>query len=390
MQEAFTSKGFQVNQTLWNFYASGAGSTYKRTSPETQCTQWRQWKVNEVPWSVYTPTVISSFTNVSKDSIAIVTISRTGGEYSDLHFNYSGNNDTVGGNARGEFENTPEDNGYLGLTNEEDQMLTNIASLKNSGVFKKVVLLLNTGNPIRFRDLKPYANDIDACMWIGQPGSYGINAVVDLLRGQDRDGNKLSPSGHLTDTFMYDLNSSPSTLNDGNYIYQGDLAGLGVYNPSSNYYNTYTVYQEGIYVGYRYYETRYEDSVFGNGNASSTAGAVASETNWKYDEEVAFPFGYGDSYSNFAFTDFNVEQDSKGDFVATVKVTNEGDIPAKEAVQIYLQKPYTDYDKTNNIEKASIELAGYKKTNTLGHGQSQTVTINIPKEYCKTYSQREV
>ena len=385
MKDAFSQKGFSVNNTLWDFYSSGDGSKYKRTSPEGECTQWRQWRVNEVPWNVYTTDVKNSFANPGKKSVAIITISRTGGEYSDLHYNYSGNNDFIGGNALNQFENTPEDNGYLGLTDEETALLDNIKSLKESNVFEKVVLLLNTGNPIRFKDLMPYQETLDACMWIGQPGSYGINAVVDLLKGSDKNGKPVAPSGHLPDTFMYDLNSAPSTENDGNYVYKGDLAAMGLYDPSNNYYNTYSVYQEGIYIGYRYYETRYEDALLGKGNASSTAGAVASSSNWKYEEEVAFPFGYGDTYASFAFSDFQVAKTPEGDFEASVKVTNTGSIPGKEAVQVYLQKPYTAYDVQNHIEKSAVELAGYAKTGEIPVGGSEDVTISIPREYFKTY-----
>lgn len=384
MKDAFTDKGFSVNQTLWDFYKSGAGSSYNRTSPATNCKQWQVWDVNEVPWSVYTNDVKNSFVNNTKDSIAIITISRTGGEYSDLHYNYNAANDFVGLNAGGSKENTPEDNGYLGLTDQEEELFQNVATYKNAGTFKKVVVLLNTGNPLRFKDLTTYYPSIDACMWIGQPGSYGINAVVDLLKGKDASNKDAIPSGHLVDTFMYDLNSAPASYNDGNYRYQGDLSKL--YKPESNYYNTYSVYKEGIYIGYRYYETRYEDTVLGQGSATSPVGSIAggSGNNWDYEKEVAFPFGYGDTYTTFAYSNFSVTEQDKS-YEVKVTVTNTGNYEGKEAVQVYLQKPYTQYDKTNGLEKASIELCGYAKTNRLAPNESQEVTVDVAKEEFKTY-----
>ncbi len=380
MKEAFESRGFTVNPTLWKFYESGAGSKYTRTSPRTVCKNWQQWEVNEVPWNVISADagVMSSFAQY--DDAAIVVISRSGGEYSDLHYNYSGSNDTTGDNDRGKFENTSAEGGYLGLTDEEEDLLKNVTD----GTFKKVIVLLNTGNPLQMQDLEKYYDGIDACMWIGQPGSTGINAVADLLKGKDMQGNDLSPSGRLTDTWVYDNNSAPATVNDGNYTYENTNILSSKLKEKLEYHGKYIVYQEGIYVGYRYYETRYADLIAGEGNADSTKGAKHSSGAWNYDEEVAFPFGYGDSYSEFSYKNFSVEKNGS-DYVVKVTVTNEGSVAAKEVVQVYLQKPYTAYDKENHIEKSAVELVGYDKTPTLQPGGYETLTITVPEEYFKTY-----
>ena len=138
--------------------------------------------------------------------------------------------------------------------------------------------------------------------------------------------------------------------------------------------NKYIVYEEGIYVGYRYYETRYEDVVLGNESAS----------NFNYEEQVQFPFGYGLSYTTFDWTDYTVTE-NEDNFTITVTVTNTGDYAGKETVQIYMQKPYTEYDKENQLEKASVELVGYDKTEVLEPGASELVEIEVSKELLKAY-----
>lgn len=388
LKDALTSRGFEVNGTLWDVYESGAAKDYKMTHPTWQCVPWQQWEVNEAPWQIIENNAGSSFAQYG--DVAIVTLSRLGGEYSDLHYNYKNKDDFVGDNDNNNMENTSAEGGYLGLSDEEDELLTNVVRLKNEGTFKKVVLLLNTGNPVQMKDVAAYYEGIDACMWIGQPGSTGINAVADILKG------KINPSGRLPDTWVYDLNSAPATVNDGNYLYGNDslLNGEGYGdrpNAKQDYYGRYMVYQEGIYVGYRYYETRYADCVNGKGNASSSAGAKMSEDGWDYASEVAFPFGYGLSYTTFEYSDFSVSErlrDSDGAYYynVSVTVTNTGDVDGKEVVQVYLQKPYTDYDKKNGIEKSAVELVGYAKTDTLkADGGHHTLTIKVEEDNFKTY-----
>ena len=200
-------------------------------------------------------------------------------------------------------------------------------------------------------------SDIDACMWIGQPGSTGINAVVDLLKGEDKNGNKISPSAHLADTWAYNLNSAPSTINDGNYTYQNtDLLNSKI-KANIDFFNKYMV---------------------------STIGTYHSSDKWKYSEEVAFPFGYGLSYADFSYSNYHVSEDETG-YEVLVDVTNTSDIPAKEVVQVYLSKPYTDYDRENGIEKSAVELVGYAKTKELKKNEKETVSIHVDKDSFKTF-----
>lgn len=382
MKEAFESRGFSVNPELWNFYSTGEGRSYKMINwQKSYCTPWQQWTVNEVPQSKYTSEVIDSY-SVYNDA-AVVMLARSGGEYSDLHYNYTSSGDLVGANDNGKRENTSADGGYLGLSDEEDALLTDVLARKKSGVFKKVILLINTGNPLQMQDIEPYYDGIDACMWIGQPGSTGMNAVADLLKGKDMEGNDLIPSGRLPDTWLYDNNSAPATVNDGNYTYgNADLITAG--HGTASYSNKYMVYQEGIYIGYRYYETRYFDGVTSQGKAGSTAGAKHSQNGWNYSEEVAFPFGYGVSYTNFEYGDFKATKSEAG-YEVGVTVTNNGARAGREVVQVYLSKPYTDYDIENQVEKSAVELVGYAKTKLLQPGESEEVTVTVSEEDFKTY-----
>ncbi len=382
MKSAFESRGFSVNPTLWDFYSKGDASSYQRTNPKGNCTPWQQWKVNEAPWSIYTDEVKNSFN--SYGDVAVITLSRSGGEYSDLHYNYTSAIDKVGSNDSGKGENTSENGGYLGLTDEEISILEHTSQLKHTGTFKKVVVLINSGNPLQMQDLEPYYEDIDACMWIGQPGSTGINAVVDLLKGKDTNGNLISPSAHLSDTWSYNLNSAPSTINDGNYTYQNSDLLNSKAKANKDYFDKYMVYQEGIYIGYRYYETRYADSIRNEGNAKGKAGTYHSEGEWNYSQEVAFPFGYGLSYADFEYSDYDF-QEKENSYILSVNVKNTSKTPAKEVVQAYLSKPYTDYDKEFGIEKAAVELKGYAKTRELKENESQKVEIEIPKEELKSF-----
>ena len=135
----------------------------------------------------------------------------------------------------------------------------------------------------------------------------------------------------------------------------------------------YVAYQEGIYIGYRYYETRYEDVVLGQGNAGD----------FNYDKTVAFPFGHGLSYSTFEYANYAMAED--GDkFTITVDVTNTSDVDGREVVEIYMQSPYTEYDKANGIEKAAVELVGFQKQDVPA-GQTVTFTVDVPKEEMRTY-----
>lgn len=352
MKEALNNAGLSVNNTLWNFYKSGAGKGYVRDG---------RYLINEVPWNKYTDAVKNSFSSFG--DAAIIVLSRQTGEDGSV------------GDAALSGVDTPSGS-YYDLSKEELDMIRNLVELKKAGTFKKVIVLLNTATDIWFAPLFQFKDDIDCCLWVSQTGQVGLDEVGNILAG------KSVPSGHLPDTFLMNSNSNPAVVNFTPLTYTNANT-IGVAN--SQWQSVYTIYMEGIYLGYKYYETRYEDAVMGQGNAISTAGAVNSKNNWVYSEEVAFPFGYGASYTSFAYSNYKVVKNEAGDYVVTLTVTNTGDAEGADAVQIYVQKPYTDYDKEWKIEQASVNLAGYAKTKMLEPGESTEVTITVRDDAFKTY-----
>jgi len=183
-------------------------------------------------------------------------------------------------------------------------------------------------------------------------------------------------------------------LNNSAFVVDDKVEGLSKYTlfadddyTDVDFYKEYkTIFHaEGIYVGYKYYETRYEDAVLNQGNATSTAGAVNSKTNWTYAEEVAFPFGYGGAYTTFAYSNYQVEKQTDGNYKVTLTVKNTGTKNGADAVQVYIQKPYTEYDKQYGIEQASVNLVGYAKTKELAPNQTETVEIIVRDDAFKTY-----
>ncbi|MBF9688686.1 glycoside hydrolase family 3 protein [Bifidobacterium dentium] len=331
LMDAFEQAGFDVNPTLTEFYTTGAGKDYRKTS--TDAYGKGTFAVNEVPASAYTDDVEKSF--ASYNDAAIVVIGRSGSESQDLPTDKLASGYT-----------------YLQLDDDERAMLK-----MASDNFDKVVVLLNTQNPMELADLED--DSIDAVMWIGSLGQTGAGGVAEALNGT------VNPSGHLPDTYAYDLKSAPSSANFGSYA---------IVNGTDRFTSSYMAYAEGIYVGYRYYETRYEDVVLGN----------EARSNYDYTKQVAYPFGYGLSYTDFTWSDYSMKK-ADGGFDISVKVTNTGKTAGKDVVQLYMQSPYIDYDKANGIEKASVELVGYAKTDTLKAGASETVTVHVDQESMKTY-----
>lgn len=352
---------YAVNNELWRFYESGAGSSYSRRTHRPWPNANTSWYVNEVPWSVYTSNGITD-TFAEYGDAAIVVISRVGGENSDLYKS---------------SEVSLEQGSYLALTQEEKDLLNEVCKYREQNVFKRVILVVNTGNTIQFGDFAPYIDNIDAAIYMGQAGTSGVNALAELLVGNE------NPSGRLADTLAYNVFAHPSTEDVPTDSYSNfNSPSCGNWDHSRHY----TVYQEGIYVGYKYFETRYMDGVLDaeGTNALSTAGAKNSASGWNYDEEVAFPFGYGGSYTDFTWSDF--KQEKVGDnYEISVTVTNNGPVAGKEVVQVYLSKPYTEHDKENDIEVAGVELVGFAKTDKLAPKAGQTVKVTVPAESFKTY-----
>lgn len=355
LKDALEADSFRVNPVMWSFYREGAGSKYGWQEAGGSLNNYifknEEFLVNEVP--------MSAFTDAEWDSVstygdaAIMVIGRVCGEGKDLPV--AGASD-AGGNV-------------LSISKEEKDILAKLAELKAAGKLSKIVLLLNTSNAVELDVLNPnvcgvdYA--IDACLWVGGVGQSGINAIGDLLTG------RINFSGRLVDTFCYDNTTSPAIQNAyvTSYTNAADK-GLSFKGTNDEYY---AVYQEGIYVGYRYYETRYEDAVLGNANVGD----------YDYSKTVAFPFGYGLSYADLRYSSLAMKEDDTN-LVFTVDVTNASEIDARDAVLIYMQSPYTDYDRQNGIEKASVELVGYTKLDVPA-GQTVTATVTVPKTELRAY-----
>ena len=247
----------------------------------------------------------------------------------------------------------------LGLSDDERDLINAAVEAKeNNG--GKVIVMLNNANAMEIDEIKN--NDgVDAIMEIGFPGGYGFYGVADILSGE------ANPSGHLTDTYAVTNANSPAAQNFGNYEWTNA-------DPSVNI-NAEEVEAEDIYAGYKYYETRYADTVLGQGNADATVGSSTGKA-WNYDDEVSYPFGYGLSYTTFEQTLKSVDVDLANRTVtAEVDVKNTGDVAGKDVVQLYTSVPYTDYDVENKVEKSAVQLLDYEKTDMIEPGESQTVTI---------------
>lgn len=378
LKSALERSGFNVNETLWNYYSSeDIKKEYARVNPtslywDDYLNSTGAYLVNEVLWADVTGAAGDSF--AAYGDAAVVVFSRIGGEGGDLP---SGDN----GSGLDWIYSAEGDGNYLALTKEETDILAGLKELKDEGVFSKIVVLINSSNALELDFLEPSIcgvdYGVDAALWIGDVGNNGIEAVTDILAGD------VNPSGSLVDTYCYDNLTSPAIVNFYSQLYTnweeqglgyGDYTGSWGLASNYNVTNSYSVYQEGIYIGYRYYETRYEDVVMGNGNAGD----------YSYDTTVAYPFGYGLSYTTFEYSDYTVDAADDG-FDVSVKVTNTGDVAGKKTVQVYFQSPYTDYDVENQIEKASIELCGYDKTAVLSPGESETVNIHVPLTELRTY-----
>ena len=344
LKTALEGQGFEVNSTLWDFYKGKNGDGYKRSSPN-----WRggKFSINEVPWNDVNTACSTSFASYS--DAAIVVLSRSGGEGSDLTAQNFAETKSVEGNK----------GTYLELSKEEVDMLNGV-----NAAFQKVIVLINANNPMELGKLAEY-NHIHSVLWIGGVGQTGLYAVAKAIKGT------VTPSGKLVDTYVYDNDSAPASVNAG--------ANFWIDNAPSTAYkdqaDQYIVDAEGIYIGYRYYETRYEDVVLKASNVG----------NYSYKDTVIYPFGYGLSYTTFEETNFKAEEKDDA-FTFSVDVKNTGDTySGKDVVEVYFQSPYTDYDKANKVEKSSVELCGFAKTELLAPGASTTVTISVPKEELKAY-----
>lgn len=358
MVEAFTEKGYGLNETVKSMYESmkesfksesilpwGVTTYYRTTAPSTtgyftslEPSQ-EELDSSEANWKE----------SLNDYNVMIVTIARGAGE----NCNYMPGTDGV--NPEQNLNQTDP----LGLSDTERELIDAAVAAKteNNG---KVIVLLNNSSAMEIDEIKNNEG-VDAILQVGLPGGYGFYGVADILSGDT------NPSGHLTDTYAVSNSNSPAAQNYGNFAWT---------NADDSYYiNSTLVEAEGIYTGYRYYETRYADYVLGQGNANDSVGS-SNSGEWEYSKEVSYPFGYGLSYTTFSQNLDSVDVDLESKTItAKVKVTNTGDVPGKDAVQLYVSLPYTDYDKANGVEKAAIQLLDYEKTDIIQPGESVVITI---------------
>ncbi len=350
---ALEDYGFEVNGTLRAFYNRSSHTDWGIGDNKGDGSSAGSWKIDEVPQSEYTEAVKASYSKFN--DAAIVVFSRSSGEGADLPRNM----DRFGGNGNEH---------YLQLSQNEKDLLK---SVKEAG-FKKVIVLLHSANPLQMDFLNDY--DIDSVIWAPGTGtgSGGITALCKLIAG---DANF---SGRTVDTYSYDNLSSPAMQNFGDYRFVDSNGKMIDASSNGKGYYSYVNYSEGIYVGYKYYETRYEDSVLKQGNVGD----------YDYGKVVAYPFGYGLSYTDFTWSGFDGTYDKTNDeFTFKVNVKNTGERAGKDVVQLYMQSPYTAYDRENKIEKSAVQLVGFAKTDELKKGEDQTVEIKVDGKEMRAYDE---
>ncbi len=385
---SFENAGIAINPSLKSLYKKHSGGSLSMVATYTTPT----YEDKELPMSYYTPALQATYDRYS--DAAFIVISRLGGEGNDL--------------ARKNVENrVKEENGklvadkdehYLELSYNERQLIKHVEEK-----FNKVVILFNSGNIIEFGDLEKDPK-IDAIVHVGQTGDFGFDGILNVLTG------KVNPSGRTVDIYNSDFTVDPTYQNFGDGTQTKPFTAEGKTQTNYSYTwkesetaeavggGTNTVeYEEGIYLGYKYYETMHAEIAAGNVDPTSKdakavleskredsvakdyAGddATAKANDW-YNKNVVYPFGYGLSYTNFTWSDFRVTQ-SAGNFTkdttfsASVKVTNSGDVAGKDVVEIYMNAPYT----AGGIEKAEVSLVGFAKTGVIAPGKSEVVKINF-------------
>lgn len=348
LYESLNDAGFVTNPTLKSFYESSqSGPVRTANSSDLDNGDNQKIATAETPQSKYTDAVRKSYADYS--DAALVVITRIGGEGFDLP-RYQGDSEGA----------VSVDSHYLELDQNEIDLLTAVTD----GTFKRVVVVFNTPSSFEVTFLKDsayaaFADKIDAAVWIGFTGSNGITALGEILNGD------VNPSGRLVDTWAADFTKNPSFVNFGT----GCLPDTTDKYDGGMYYSV--DYEEGIYVGYRYYETRGE----------------TDGEDW-YNANVVYPFGYGLSYTTFDWTvgDASASEIELGTTITVpVTVKNTGSVAGKDVVQLYASAPYT----LGGIEKAHKVLVGFAKTKLLQPGESETVTASFDPYSAASYDYRD-
>lgn len=343
LTKGLENAGFRINQELVDFYNS-----YGSDKPEMSI-QKQSWTLPEPPAASYSDELLANARDFS--DVAVIVLSRKAGEgHNDIPMDVS--QASYDDNST-EYKDFPAGEHYLTLSQTEKDMVELVCSN-----FENVVVLYNGANQFELGFVDEY-EPIKAVVWCPGTGNVGFNALGRIFRGE------VNPSGRTPDTFMYDMTAAPWWNNSEktNYSNLADLAveGMNAGVPQM-YAPSFTNYVEGIYVGYRFYETAAEEGIL------------------DYDKAVQYPFGYGLSYTTFEqkMGELN-EQDGK--LSVDVTVTNTGNVAGKDVVELYYHPPYTN----GGIEKASVNLADFAKTGLLEPGQSQTVTVTVAVEDMASY-----
>lgn len=401
LADALAGAGLNVNETLKDYYLTNIINMHTEmranrwTGKEVPTTvydhmyvsapgDWTTYQIAEVPPAEFeTLGVPANWKEaIAKDSIGICVFARGAGE---------GNTYKPGSALNYAGEATGED--PLKLSADE---LAVVEAAKET--CSKVIVLLNTGNNMMIADIaEGGSHEVDGICYIGCPNDYQTIGIANVLTG------KVNATGALANAFVRDHQSIPAVQNvGGDYFADYEIVcrnddprypgkeigniGTGSFGGADTYNGgMYIVEAEGIYVGYKYYETRYFDAVMGQGNANSAAGATQGSA-WNYGDEMLYTFGHGLSYLDYTQTikSVTVDRSVNGNITAVVEVKNNSNQDGKFLTQLYVQQPYTDYDRTNLVEKSAVMFLNSAKVDVAA-GKSKEVTITIPTKYLASY-----
>ena len=345
LNQGLENAGFSINQELVDFY-----NNYGADNPEMSI-QKQSWTLPEPPVDTYSDELIKSAKEYS--DVAVVVLSRKAGEgHNDIPMDvrkaaYDNNSD--------EYDDFPEGEHYLQLSQTERNMVDMVCSN-----FDNVIVIYNGANQFELGFADEYPQ-IKSVVWCPGTGNVGFNALGKVFSGE------VNPSGKTPDTFIYDMTTAPwwNNAEKTEYTNLADMAVEGMNAGTAQVYApAFTNYVEGIYVGYKYYETAAQE------------GAI------DYDKTVQYPFGYGLSYTEFEQKMGELEE-KDGQISVDVEVTNTGDVAGKDVVEVYYKPPYTN----GGIEKSSANLIEFAKTDLLQPGESQTVTVTFSIEDMASYDE---
>lgn len=401
LADALAGAGLNVNETLKDYYMTNIINMHTEmranrwTGKEVPTTvydhmyvsapgDWTTYQIAEVPPTEFEALGVPANWKdaIAKDSIGICVFARGAGE---------GNTYKPGSALNYAGEATGED--PLKLSADE---LAVVEAAKET--CSQVIVLLNTGNNMMIADIaEGGSHEVDGICYIGCPNDYQTIGIANVLTG------KVNATGALASAFVRDHQSIPAVQNvGGDYFADYEIVcrnddprypgkeigniGTGSFGGADTYNGgMYIVEAEGIYVGYKYYETRYFDAVMGQGNANSAAGATQGSA-WNYGDEMLYTFGHGLSYLDYTQTikSVTVDRSVNGNITAVVEVKNNSNQDGKFLTQLYVQQPYTDYDRTNLVEKSAVMFLNSAKVDVAA-GKSKEVTITIPTKYLASY-----